>query len=278
VVGSALILPWVIVAMGRAVLGGTDPLTLISWMKPPQPLHLVWYYVSVFGRVPVIQTRWLLLILACLAVAYLKSLVASKSLPTSHVLLFLIAAGLPTSVYALSVWGSKPIFVERQLLGAAIAFIAAIGLGLAALPRTLAAGLLLALVAWTATALPQGLPSTIKPPWREIAAQIDQQYGTMGVAVQEVWIRDPLEHYRQLGPVQLWSAPPELAARERWLFLCRPTDARCSQAESEPLKSRRFLVETRRWGSESSEQQQLHLYEIREPTRVESNEPLPDDR
>jgi hypothetical protein len=262
-VGSALILPWLIAAMGSSVLRGADPLPHISWIGQRQPslIDFAWFYVSIFGE-GLVQARWLLLLLAFLGGAYIKHLVASKSLPANHMLLFLIGVGLPTVVYLISVWGPKPVFVGRQLLGAAIAFVAAIGLCAATLPKSLAAGLLLTLLAWTTTGLPQGFPHNTRPPWKELAHIIDERYGSIVVVTQEAWVKGPLDYYRKSGPVRLWSEFSELEDND-FLFVCRPVRSRCSNVEIEALKSRRSLVLTKRWGSEASEYTELRLYEIR---------------
>lgn len=263
--GSALILPWLIGAMGGAALGGTDPLPDISWMGPPSPTDFVWFYVSTFGEGPPgLQVRWLLLMLGFPGLAYIRRLVASRNLPASHVLLFLIGVGLPMIVYVVSVWGPKPVFATRQLLAAAIAFVAAIGLCIATLPRTLAAGLLLILLVWTATSLPQSFPLNTKPPWRNIAQRIDEQYGSIAVVTQEAWIGDALEYYRKLGSVRLLSELAQLEESDKILFVCRPVGSRCSNVEIESLKSRRSLLATWQWGTVSATTKfnQIRLYEV----------------
>jgi len=260
IAGSVLILPWLIAAMGNSLLRGADPLLQISWMRPPSFTNLAGFYVSIFGKGFGLQVLWLLFMLAFLVVAYIKHLVVSKNLPANHALLFLIAAGLPTVVYLLSAWGPKAVFAGRQLLGGAIAFVAAIGLCIATLPRSLAAGLLLSLLAWTAMGLPQAFPHNKKPPWKDIAAQIDERYGMMVVVTQEDWVRRPLDYYRKSGTVRLWSDVSELEENDV-LFVCRTLGSRCSNVEIEALKSRCSLI--KRWDSVISENSELRLYKIR---------------
>jgi uncharacterized membrane protein len=262
-VGSALILPWLVAAMGGAISSGADPLPHISWIGPPTPSDFVGFYVSVFGHVPGLQTHWLLILLAVLGAAYMRRLAASRNLPADHLLLFLLGFGLPTVAYVMSVWGPKPIFAYRQLLGAGIAFVATTGLCIATLPRSLAGVFLLALLAWTAAALPAAFPHNVNAPWRDVAAQIDDQYSSMIVVTQEGWVSRPLAFYRRAGSVRLWSELTEHEKSDKLLFACRPR--RCSDVETEALQSRRSLLATWRWGraSESTEFYQLFLYEIR---------------
>lgn len=259
--GCALILPWLIAAMSSSLLRGADPLYQVSWMGLPSLIDFVYFYVSIFGDGPDLQTRWLLLIMAFLGMAYIRHFMASRKMPINHALLLLIGIGLPAVVYLVSIWGQKPVFAARQLIGAATAFIAVIGLCITTLPRFLAAGLLMILLAWTTMGLPQAFPYKTKPPWKDMAEQIDDQYGTMVVVTQESWVRDPLDYYRKLGPVRLWNEVSELRGGD-FLFVCRPVGFRCSNVEIEALKSRCSLVLTKRWGGETSEDNELRLYKI----------------
>lgn len=269
--GCALILPWLIVAMGPAISMGIDPLPHISWIEPPTLSSFMWFYVGIFGESPWLQVRWLFLLLAFPAVAYLRHLVALRRIPAIHVLLFLCGIGMPTIVYILSVWGPKPLFAPRQMIGAAIAFVASIGLCFSALPRTLAIGILIALLIWTTSTLPHAFPHITMPPWRDMAANIDKQYGRIVVVTQEDWIKEPLDYYRKLGPVRLWGELSKLEENDQFLFVCRPTKNRCSKIENEALRAHRSLLEIRRWGNKTSEFNQLRLYKINDSTELNTN-------
>lgn len=260
--GSLLILPWFIVAMGPAISTGIDPLPHISWMGPPTPSDLVWFYVSIFGDSPWVRARWLLLMLAFLGLAYMRNQVSSRSLSISHALLILIGIGLPTIAYLVSVWGPKPVFASRHLLGAAIAFVAAIGLFISTLPRPFAALLLLALLMWSIAALPEAFPHNTKPPWRDMASQIDKAYGSIAVFTQEDWVRNPLKYYRKVGSVRSLTALVENEKDHEFLFLCR--SQRCSEIETKALSSRRIPLMTWEWGSNGGPAvvNQLVLYRI----------------
>jgi hypothetical protein len=261
--GSALIIPWFIVAMGGAILKGVDPLPHISWISPPTPGTFFWFYGSLFGTVPGVHLRWMLLLQAVLGIAYLRQMASSKKLPTDHLLLFLISIGLPAIVYIVSVWGPKPVFASRQLLGAGIASVAAIGLCLATLPKRLAAGFLAVLLVWTAAALPEAFPHKTKPPWRDIAIEIHRQHGPSTVVAEEDWVSEPLSYYWRAGSIRLWSGLEEHEKGNRLLVVCRPLI--CSAVESDIFKSRRSLLATWPWGPprKTAERDQIRLYEIR---------------
>ena len=256
--GCAAIAPWFIAAIAGAA--GGDPLPHISWMGPPTLMSLVWYYVSLVGNSPKLPGYGLVVLLAVPCIAYVRHVATSRNLPAEHLLLFLIGIGLPAVVYIVSVWGPKPVFASRQLLGAGIAFVAAIGLCLATLPRSLAAGFLLALLAWSVISLPEAFPHKTKPPWRGVATQIDAQYGSMEVVALEDWVGQPLDYYRRSGPVRVWKELTELERGERLLFVCRPHQ--CSDVETEAIKSRASLLATWRWGGSG----ELRLYEISSAT------------
>jgi hypothetical protein len=259
---GALILPWLIAAMAGAIFKQTDPLSGISWIEAPTPAGFVWFYVSVFGETG-LRVRWLLVVLSILGVAYVGRLLMLRHIPVDQQLLVLAGIGVPLFVYAVSALGPKPVFAERQLIGAAIAFVAIIGLGMATMPRSLALGFLLTLLVWTAAALPRGFPHSVKPPWRDIATQIDTQYDSMRVVAEEGWVSNPLIYYRREGSIRLWSELSKDEKDGRFLLICRPF--KCSDIETEALKSRRSQLETWQWGmsSEPGEYNQIRLYEIR---------------
>ncbi|MGH9838974.1 MAG: glycosyltransferase family 39 protein [Blastocatellia bacterium] len=259
--GCAAVAPWIIAAMVGTI--GGDPLPHISWMGPPALMSLVWYYISLIGNSPKLPGYGLLILLIVPGIAYLRRTAAQRSLPANHLLLFLIGIGLPAVVYLASVWGPKPVFASRQLLGAGIAFVAAIGVCIATLPRSLAAAVLLALLAWSAFSLPEAFPHNTKPPWRDVATRIDTRHGSMIVVALEDWVSQPLNYYRRSGSVRLWSELAEAERAERFLFVCRPF--KCSEVETATMKTRASLLATWRWGSseEATDFNQLRLYEVR---------------
>lgn len=254
---SALIVPWMIAAMGTAVAGGDDPLPQILWMEPTTLKNFMWFYVSIFGDCPWLQSRWLLFIFAFLGAASIIRLFIYRKLPVKHLFFLCIGLGFPLMVYFISVFGPKPIFAERQLLGGAIGFVVVLGLCIASLPRTLGLPVLLALLLWTSTGLPGSFLENSNPPWRNLAAYIDGHYGSRTVATQEDWIMEPLAYYRGKGPVALWQEDADRGKYEHdFIFVCRPK--RCSDIESDDYNSRRSLLATWQWGGEKK----LFLYEI----------------
>jgi hypothetical protein len=125
-IASLLILPWLLTAMGGSVLAGADPLPHINWLRPPSLRRLARFYVSIFGAGPRLLAGLVLLTLAFLGAAYMRRAVTSRSLPTIHVLLILVGIGVPMMTYGVSIVGPRPVFAERQLLGAAVAFVATV--------------------------------------------------------------------------------------------------------------------------------------------------------
>ena len=260
--GTVFILPWFIAALGDTILRGIDPSPHVAWMTPPTVIDLVRFYLSVFGETPVLRMRWLLILLAALGVASVRYRVLPRDVGARHLLLLLIAFGLPAVVYIVSVSGPASIFATRQLLQAQIAFVVVIGLCTARLPRILAAGFWLILLSWTAAALPTAFPHNTKPPWRDVATKLDGQYASIPVFAQERWVVRPLSYYRTSGSVRFWRDLGEKEKTGRLLFVCRKF--RCSDVEAEALQSRRSLVANWRWGSasENTEFNQIFLYEI----------------
>ncbi len=266
--GSLAVLPWALLAMGRALFSGTDPIPHTAWIEVPSISGLIWLYVSIFGECRGVPARWLILALCLLLLAYGTKRITRRTLPAEEALVCLTGFGLPLAVFGLSVLGPKPVFAERQLLGAAVASAAVFGLGLKSMPKRAGALIAAGMLLWTALSIPQGLPHNRKPPWREIAAQIDTTHGAQEVMVQENWVREPLEFYRRSGPVRVLGTG-EGKARSGFIYACRPAGSRCSLVETGSLVQRRTFLENWQWGSPNSRDRQLFLYRIERITPVE---------
>lgn len=251
---------WAFAAMGAKALNGINPIPQIAWIGPPQPQDFVWFYVSIFGAQ--IATRWLLAILAVLAIAYARSHIVTRSLPKEHRLLLLLAFGLPLFAYAVSVWGSQSIFVSRQLEGAALAMLVAVGSTTAELPKGTARLFLVALIAWTATAARTAMPDVLNPPWQESARWIEQSYGSTPIVTEEPFCHEAIAFYRTKGTVLLWRDLPENAKHSRFLFACRPNS--CNTLKRN-LAGRATLEQTWHWNRDAGNTpfNRLKLYSVR---------------
>jgi len=215
--GIATILPWLVAAMGSLVTRGPDPLPHIDWIEKPAPQALLRFYVGIFGDVPGVRSRWLLLPLAALGVAlYARAIRHGLSRPA--LALSGIGVGVPLVVFALSAYGPKPVWVERQLIGPALAFVALFGLWVANCPRWLCGAALLGALAWSGAAVPSVFPEHSKPPWRAVAKYLDIEYPNRPVLAAEWWVAEPLAYYRRLGEVLPVGSQPSQPA----LLLCRP--------------------------------------------------------
>ena len=258
--GPVLILPWMVAAMGQALAESKDPLPSISWMPAPTPGELAWFFTALFGDPPGVRQVWLLGLLALLVLAYLKAQLPGKRLPAEHVFFLLLGLAIPVFVWVISALGPKPVFAQRQLLGSALALAVLTGFALASLPRLAAMLTLAVLTLWTAAALPSAFPRTFKPPWRDIAAQLDRELGSERIITQEVWVRNPLRWYRQSGEVEHWedSSP----GADRFLFICRP--GQCSRIEAAEFRTRSRLRDRWEWAGETSQPGELELYEVRQ--------------
>lgn len=261
--GSALILPWFVFAMGGMLVDGSDPLPQISWIGRPTLLDLAWFFISLFGEAPAFSARVLIAIAFVLGVCYLRSRIKARSLPADHAAVLLIGVSLPVLLWLVSVWGPKPVFAGRQLIGAGFAIVIATGLCLASMARGPALAALVTLLAWSAACLPQALPRNQFPPYQEMASRIDADYGFVLVTAEESWVLDPLAYYIRTGRVQFWDRLTELERSDPMLLVCRPF--RCAEFEADALQPRRSLLATWEWGvpGNSPEHHQLRLYELR---------------
>jgi uncharacterized membrane protein len=262
-VSWALVAPWMLAAMGQAIASGSDPLPQISWIGSPTAQNFAWFYVEIFGEHGFLRARWLALLLAVPIVGYARYLFVNKSVPATHLLLLLAAVALPLLVWLVSVWGPKPVFASRQLLPASIAAVVLLGLGISALPAMLAAACLVAIGVWVVAAVPASFPSENKPPWMQIAVEIDSKYGSTTVVAHEGWIRYPLAFYRKLGVTTLQAPHSAVVdpAQELVLFACRPA-LNCSIPESDTRGFHVNLSREWRWGVGASTYNHIRLYEI----------------
>ena len=258
----ALIGPCFIAAMYGPISKGADPLGRISWMSQPKPVDFVWFYVSVFGTIPGIRSRWLLGAVACAGTCYLYKSLRAGVLGLKESFLLAVAFGIPSLVYALSTCGPTPIFEGRQMIAAAIAFVGAIGLLASSLKRGLDVAFLVMLVAWTAAAMPQAFPQTSKPAWRQVASDLNDRYGTEAVVVLEGWVGKPLQFYRGGNRVRMWDGLNDDEKGKRFLLLCRPfLDSRPGLEDS---RCQRVLVASwrRRRSIQPGFYSELNLYEV----------------
>jgi hypothetical protein len=259
---GAAILPWIVAAMADSLVTATDPLGGINWITAPTPGLFAWLYVSVLGDVPGIATRELLVLpLAALGAAYVWRVARAGQLQRDHVVLFTISFVVPLVVFALSLWGPKPVFASRQLLASATAFVTIVALCLAAMPHRIAAVAVVVLVAWTAIALPQAFAHNTKPPWGEIAAWLDASAASATVVAQETWVSRPLAHYRSQGTVRLWSELDYGRRVGALLYVCRPSSSaasHCSEVDAETWPPRWSLERTWRWGAGAD--LRIHVY------------------
>lgn len=214
------LLPWVAAAMGGALTSDADPLTVFSWTTPPTLRDFPWFYVSIFGEPAHARARVLLLLLGAMGAFWVVRQFRGGTRRPDYLLLAGIAFGIPAVVWALSVWGPKPAFASRQLLAPAVAFLVLVGVMLEALPRRWGLLCWLALLAWTAAALPEAFPSKEKPPWRDIGARVDAERGTLPVVTPETWVQNPLEFYTT-GAVLLRTQATS-ADTVPVLLVCRP--------------------------------------------------------
>jgi hypothetical protein len=248
----ASVLPWLIAAMGGQVLRRTDPLPHIGWIERPEPRDLAWFYVGVFGEVPGVKTRWLLLTLAALGVAYYATRIRC-GLSRPALTLTVMGLGVPLALLALSIYGPKPVFAERQLIGSALAFVGLVGLWAASQPRWLGGTILVGTVAWAAAAVPTAFPVYSKPPWRAVADYLDADYPGRPVLATEDWVAGPLSYYRRTGEVRLARGP----ISEPALLLCRP-------GRDEGLARGLAPLRGWGWGRARNDPNGLTLYEVSE--------------
>jgi hypothetical protein len=122
---------WVAAVMYRASISQAYQLPQFQW---PSGYDLAWFYLSVFGDGPPIRIRWLCAAVVIVIAAFVRQ-ARRLAIRNDQLTIVTTAFGIPMIAHALSILGPTPVFVSRQMLGAAVAFVAVLALGLAALPR-----------------------------------------------------------------------------------------------------------------------------------------------
>ena len=254
---GAALAAWALPAMWTALTSLKDPVPQINWIEAPTLRLFASYFISIFGDSPGLRGRWLLPGFLALAVAYLTNAVRARRLDAEHVLLIALGIGIPTGVFLLSALGDKPVFVSRQLLGSATAFVIVIALGAAALPRVWCVAVLAGLAAWCAANLPGAFPQRNKAPWFQVSNYVESHYGPRPVLIDEWWVGFPYSYYRKSSPIVDLDKHPEAIPAGAALYLCRPRTCRDGLAEFS-LASRAHRVKVWQWDEGKS----LELYEL----------------
>lgn len=257
----ALIVPWFIASWYQPLVHGGDPLSHIAWMTRPHLADVFWFYSSVFGSIPGVPTRWLAGLLAGVGLWYLYSIVRARKLGLAESFLLVVASVMPMVVYAVSMVGPKPIFESRQMIAAATAIIALLGLCASRLKKGWDVLFFLILIAWTGAGLPGAFPQASKPPWRQVADDLNERYVTEDIVVAEPFVQYPLRYYRS-GRVRLWDELRDVEKGQRFLLLSRPFLE--LPPGFERSKFRLVTLKTYRWGRPpaSSPFRELNLYEV----------------
>jgi uncharacterized membrane protein len=246
---------WALVTMGAALSQHHDPIPTTNWMVRPKPANLVWFYGGLFGTA--VQLRWLFGVLGGLGAFYLYRAWRRKSLPSDQVFLALLAIGVPLFVFALSLWGPRPLFVPRQLMLAAVAAMVLLATMLAAAPKPVASACVVAMLAFCLLSLPQAVREIGKEPWQQIAGWVDHRFGPVRVVIADLPDRISFAYYRRSGPV---IAPKELGdTKQAFLVVCRPRHCGIPglEASTAPVK---------RWPSVDGPSKTLLVYRVRPAT------------
>jgi len=232
--GCAFVIPWIAWAMGASIAGGVDPIHQIDWLKAPTLTTVLRFYASFFGTTWwLFEHMWLIAaILAFLVAMCAWSCLRERRVPPAHVLLVLVGVAFPVAVFAVSVLGPKPIFLGRQLIAAAIAAFAGLGVCFSLYRRPVAIGFLALVAVWILRGVPESYRlAAERPPWKEMAQFIDATYGSRELLADENWVRNSVEFYRQGGSVRKVGDLSEL--KEGTIFLCRRS--KCPEMDAEAL-------------------------------------------
>jgi len=259
--GCACIIPWIAWAMGASIAAGVDPIHHINWLHAPSLATVFRFYASFFGTTWwLFEHLWLIVaILAFLVAMCTWSCLREGRIPPAHVLFFLVGFVFPVAVFAVSVFGPKPIFLGRQLIAAAIIAFAGLGVCLSPYRRPLAFGFLALVVVWILRGIPESYRlAAARPPWKEMAQAIDAEYGSKELLADENWVRNSVAFYRQGGPVRKVGDQSEFG--DGAIFLCRRS--RCPEMDANVLGMEAVERKSMGWSGELF-RDELLLFELR---------------
>lgn len=219
--GCACVIPWIAWAMGASIVAGVDPIHHLNWLQAPILTTVLRFYASFFGT-----TWWLFehmgliaAILTFLVTMCAWSCLRDRRVPPELALLVLVGGAFPAVVFAVSVLGPKPIFLGRQLIAAAIAAFAGLGVCLSLYHRPVAIGFLALVAVWILRGVPESYRlAADRAPWREMAQFIDESYGSRELLTDKRWVRNSAEFYRRGGSVRKVDDLSKL--EEGDIFLC----------------------------------------------------------
>lgn len=260
------VVAWLIAAMGAAVAHHHDPIPTTNWMTAPAWADFVWFYGTLFGTA--VQLRWLFLVIGVLVAFFAVRAWRTRALPADFVFLALVAIGVPLLTFALSRWGPRPVFVPRQLMGAAVAAVAALAMVLSAVPRSLARSGAALLALLCLVALPQARPAVSNEPWRSVATWADHAYGPARVVIADLSDRHAFAYYsRSVRAIALRDLGDRRT--DAFLIVCRPRYCRLE----DDVRARTDLVRTWQWGTTGT----LLVYRVHSatPTQTASLKPAP---
>ncbi len=260
--GCVFILPWMLIAMGLSLLQVEDPVPHITWMTTPSLTDFAWYYVSIFGDATGFPARWLFGALIIPGIFYLYDIIKKKDITLEEQLLILLGIAVPIIMFLLSIWGPKPLFAGRQLIGNASAFLILVGLSISKFPRIFQIAVISFFVIWVALALPNAFPKYSKPPWKEISHHLNLNYDSAIVVTEENWVKMNIQWYGEKIYLRFWKELKDDEKSSTFLFVGRPGKQTTLQiAELENLT--KVAVKKWFWGSKYGKHHQIILYELK---------------
>lgn len=248
ILGVLSIIPWIFLLNVDLTPQGLSK--NLGWIDRPEPFDLSFYYVELFGWLPLKgSTRFLLLASALLI---LPILVQYRRVDWSKVF-FLTFLGLspPLALLALSRLAPVSVWATRQLIGSAVFLICLVGLGMSFHRRGVGVGLGLVLVLWCVLSLPEGFPARKIPPWRDVVALVHEKCPSCQIVGSENWIIQPFRYYSNREILGLGGDKNRWSNADRIAFLCRLS--KCEGLKD--LTHSHMVEEVRsiRWGPTSPE-------------------------
>ena len=233
---SALVFPWMYTAFRSG-----ESLDEIAWIEQPGVRSLPDFFIGVLGWPSWIHGLILMSFLLALGIGGVVMVFAHRQHQRTQEFFILAAIAFipPILAFALSYVLGFSIWAPRQLIVSGLAFIGLLALSANALPKVPRVIASILLVMWSLAGMPDGMPSHGKPPWREIAQQIEKGQTDAMVFAQEPWAALPVSYYAPTANIKQLRPDGERGSvvgvsdlQATAYFVCRPAPPRCGQLAS----------------------------------------------
>ena len=228
---------WLLFAFwGRAAL--SQGLDLIGWIGQPHPLDFGLFYLDLIGTLPGIPLAWSLALFSLFALPALGR--SFKPVEAGVIRPMLLLASVPVvGIYVASNLVPVSLWATRQMTTSALCAVVWLAMGFNGRQPKLTQATLVLIILWLVVSLPNALPRSSKPPWKQVAEDypIGETHDAILYDPLDGWIASALRWY---WPATVLRNPLDVESASSPIAVCHPR--RC-QALVNAATERGYRVE-----------------------------------